>query len=100
MPITFHTTSYADLTFLTDIGKQLITSMGHTPNVPGAVLSSDLPAAITHLRAAIAESVTHPPQAQDPADDHEPRVSLSQRASPLLALLEAAQLDKENVMWD
>ena len=56
MPITFHTKTYADIPYLNDVGKQLITLMGHTPNVPGAILASDLPAAIAHLRAAIAEA--------------------------------------------
>lgn len=100
MPITFHTKSYADIMFLNDIGKHLITFMGHTPNVPGAILASDVPAAITQLRAAIAMAETTQPQTDDRADDDERPVSLSQRALPLLELLEAARTDNENVMWN
>lgn len=100
MPITFHTKSYADITFLTDIGKQLITFMGHTPNVPGAILASDLPAAIAHLRAAITETDTPQPEADEGADEDERPFNLSKRALPLLELLAAARADKENVMWD
>ena len=100
MPITFHTKAYADIPYLNDIGKQLITMMGHTPNVPGAILASDLPTAINNLRAAIAEIEAPQPVAEDGADDDERPVSLSKRALPLLELLEAARGDKENVMWD
>lgn len=100
MPITFHTKSYADIPYLNDVGKQLITLMGHTPNVPGAILASDLPAAIAHLRAAIAETETPQPEADNRADEEEQPIGLSQRVLPLLELLEAARTNKENVMWD
>ena len=101
MPITFHTKSYADLTFLTDVGKQLIELMGHTPHVPGAVLARDLSAALARLRAGLATIETDD-QAVDASqtDEEERPVSLSRRAMPLIALLEAARADNENVMWD
>lgn len=100
MPITFHTKHYADIMFLNDVGKQLITLMGHTPNVPGAILASDVLAAIAQLRAAIAVAETTQPQTDNRADDDERPVSLLQRALPLLELLEAARTENENVMWD
>ena len=101
MPITFHTKSYADITFLTDVGKQLIALMGHTPKVPGAILASDLPAALASLRSGIATAqADHHAEQDAETDEGEPPVSLSHRALPLIALLEAAQGDKENVMWD
>lgn len=100
MPITFHTKSYADIPYLNDVGKQLITLMGHTPTVSGAILASDLPAAITNLRAAIAEIDATQPEVEDHADEDGPPLSLSKRALPLLQLLEAARTAKENVMWD
>lgn len=100
MPLTFHTKSYADIPYLNDVGKQLITLMGHTPNVPGAILASDLPAAIAHLRAAIAATETPQPETDEGADEDERSISLSKRALPLLELLEAASAEKENVMWD
>ena len=101
MPITFHTKSYADLTFLTDVGKQLIVLMGHTPNVPGAILSNDLPAALARLRTGLAatELDAQPDEAPQPDEEERP-IHLSRRALPLIALLEAARVNKENVMWD
>jgi len=101
MPITFHTKSYADITFLTDVGKQLIELMGHTPNVPGAILASDVSAALAHLSAGIAAApVNSQPEENAQPDEAERPVSLSHRALPLIALLDAARAAKENVMWD
>lgn len=100
MPVTFHTRSYADITFLGDIGKQLIEMMGHTATVPGAILANDLPAALAHLRAGIAASALEKPQDSDGDDTQERPVSLAHRALPLIQLLEAALADKQNVMWD
>lgn len=99
MPITFHTKSYADLTFLSDVGKQLIELMGHTANVPGAILADDIPAALARMRSGLAEA---DPDEPEPAhDDDEARpIHLSRHAAPLIALLEAAQAEQENVMWD
>ena len=102
MPITFHTKSYADITFLGDVGKQLIELTGHTPTVPGAILASDLSAALARLRAGVAAiSADNNDVAREArTDDEERPVSLAQRALPLIQLLEAALADKENVMWD
>lgn len=100
MPITFHTQSHADLTFLTDIGKALIEMMGHTPNVPGAILADDIPAALTRLRAALALSDTETDNTSAPNDEEEPPIPLARRALPLVALLESARAAQQNVMWD
>lgn len=101
MPITFHTKSYADITFLTDVGKLLIELMDHTPTIPGAILASDVSAALAHLRAGIAAAQADNQFEEDVKPDEVERpVSLSHRALPLIALLEAARADKENVMWN
>ena len=101
MPITFHTKSYPDITFLADIGKQLIALMGHTPSVPGAIVASDLPAALARLRSGLAEiHLDNQSEDNERTDDAERPVSLAQRALPLIQLIEAAVAEKENVMWD
>ena len=101
MPITFHTKSYADITFLTDVGKQLIELMGHTPNVPGAVLAHDIPAALARLQAGLAAGeLDQQPEEAPETDEEERPIQLSRRAQPLIALLEAANADNQNVMWD
>ena len=101
MPITFHTKSYADLTFLSDVGKQLITLMGHTPNVPGAILAGDLADALARLRAGLGETSADSLSKEGAhTNDAEPPIGLAQRALPLMQLLEAARAGNENVMWD
>ncbi len=101
MPITFHTKSYADLTFLSDVGKELITLMGHTPNVPGAIVADDLANALARLRAGLGDtSADIQPKENARNDDAERSIGLAQRALPLIQLLEAAHADNENVMWD
>lgn len=101
MPVTFHTKSYADLTFLTDVAKTLIELMGHTPNVPGAILANDIQAALARLRTGLAAiELDQPVEEASQMDEEERPIHLSRRAVPLIALLEAAQADHEDVMWD
>ena len=103
MLITFHTKSYADITLFGDIGTQLIELMGHTPTVPGAILAEDLPAALARLRAGVTATSAQAEvldKSDVRADEEERPVSLANRALPLISLLEAAAMDKENVMWD
>jgi len=101
MLITFRTKAYADITMFGEVALTLIRLMGHSGSVPGAILAEDVPAALTRLRAAAAAS----PDALAPGpgqgeDAEEPPVTLSHRALPLIALLEAAARDGCNVMWD
>lgn len=101
MPITFHTPSYADLTFLSDVGKQLIELMGLTPNVPGALLADDIDGALARLRAGLASLEVQQVDADhSTTDDEETPLPLSRRAKPLLELLESARAAQHNVMWD
>lgn len=100
MPISFHTPAHAELTFLTEVGKQLIELMGHTPNVPGAILAEDLPAALARLRAGLAATaINEKADAHHSTEEDEPVITLSRHAQPLIDLLEAARAARENVMW-
>ena len=106
MLVTFRTKAYANITMFGDVAKQLLELMGHSGTVPSAIKGEDVPAALARLEAAIKQR-----GATDAADVREsdrsrgdydaPRkVSLSQRAVPLLELLRAAAADKVDVMWD
>jgi hypothetical protein len=101
MLITFKTPTYADITMFGDVAKALIRMMGHSGAIPGAILAEDVPKALQALRAAVMNNPDTPlnPQHDDDASPSE-SVSLSKRALPLLALLEAAARDGKNVMWD
>lgn len=106
MLVTFRTKAYADITMFGDVAKQLLELMGHSGTVPSAIRAEDVPVALARLEAAIAQRRTVD-AARAPDDDHgrdgydAPRkVTLSQRALPLLELLRAAVARKHDVMWD
>jgi len=97
MLVTFTTQAYADITLFGDVAKALLTMMGHTPAVPGAILAADVPAALERLTAAVEAAKAAPPAEDTDAD--EPAVSIAHRALPILALLAAAARAEVNVMW-
>jgi hypothetical protein len=45
MLVTSTTKTYADITMFGDIALTLLKKMGHSANVPGAILAADIPAA-------------------------------------------------------
>jgi hypothetical protein len=101
MLITFRTKAYADITMFGQVALSLIHLMGHSGTVPGAILAEDLPEALAKLRAGVQANPDAPAPAPADSDDaDEPRVSLAHRALPLIALLEAAEREGSNVMWE
>ena len=97
MIVTFTTKNYADITMFGDVAQTLLKMMGHSTNVPGAILAADVPAALERLKKAINAENTLPP---DPdTDEEEPAVSIAHRAFPLIELLAAAVKADANVTW-
>ena len=109
MLVTFHTKAYANITMFGDVAKQLLELLGHSGTIPSAIKAEDVPAALARLEAALAQrkAADATDAADVPKDDRgrvdydAPRkVTLSQRAVPLLELLRAAVANKAHVMWD
>jgi hypothetical protein len=103
MLITFRTKAYADITLFGQVALTLIRLMGHSGTVPGAILAEDVPEALAQLRAATAatlDALAPGPTGGRGDDADEPPVTLSHRAIPVIALLDAAARDGCNVMWD
>ena len=106
MLVTFRTKAYANITMFGDVAKQLLELMGHSGTVPSAIKAEDVPVALARLEAAIAQRRTA--DASSALDDDHGRdgydaprkVTLSQRAVPLLELLRAAAAKKHDVLWD
>lgn len=101
MLVTFKTKAYANITMFGDVAVRLIRMMGHSGTVPSAIRSDDVPAALEKLKAAIADEKRR--QSADPDvgdDDQEPKISLANRAVPLIELLEAAAKRDADVMWE
>ena len=100
MLVTFTTKAYADITMFGDVAVTLLKMMGHSGTVPGAILAADLPAALSRLTTAIDKTRTKTSADDDDDDDDETRVSLSNRALPLVDLLTAAAQQNCDVMWE
>ena len=85
-----------------DVAVKLLKMMGHSGTVPSAILTQDIPAALARLKAAIAaepEPVPTAPEQDTKGPESEPRVSLRQRAYPLIELLARAEKRGCDVMW-
>ena len=101
MLVTFRTKRYANITMFGDVAKQLLDLMGHSGTVPSAIKAEDVPAALARLEAAIEQHrAVDGAAAENNHDDSPRKVTLSQRAVPLLELLRAAKANKADVMWD
>jgi|SRR5262252_4636292 hypothetical protein len=89
-------------TMFGDVAVELIKMMGHSGTVPSAILARDIPRALERLEAALAAAPAVPPPSseQKEDDDGRPKVSLRQRAYPLIELLQRASKADRDVLWD
>ena len=108
MIITFKSAASADLIYFGDVAQRLMELMGKAPTEKGIVTVEQLPEAIARLKAAIeADRAAHralvqsdePGSETTPDGAARPRVSLTQRALPLLAMLEEALREGKPVVW-
>jgi hypothetical protein len=98
MLVTFETNSYAKITMFGDVARRLIRLMGRNDKVPGVLLSEDVPDALARLRSGLEQ--IEEPASEDDGADQVPPVSLAHRALPVIELLEVAERDRNNVMWN
>jgi uncharacterized protein DUF1840 len=87
------------ITMFGDIAVALLKAMGHSGTVPGALLAKDIPPALERLKAAVAAAPAEENR-RDKQDREESKVSLRQRAYPLIDLLERATQAGADVLWD
>ncbi len=91
-------------TMFGDSAAELLKMMGHSGTVPSAILAIDIPRALERLQAALAAAPDPPPQPTaaraGSGEPEEPRISLRQRAHPLIDLLERAVKAHCDVLWD
>ena len=103
MLIKFKTTaSYPEITMFGEVALKLLEMMGRRGTVPSAIGAEDIPQALESLRKRIAEADAaledQPPHEEEEGEER--RVSLHNRAVPLIELLEAAQKEGVAVMWE
>ncbi|WP_126447374.1 DUF1840 domain-containing protein [Sulfuricystis multivorans] len=108
MIVTFKSQASADVIYFGDVAQRLMELMGKEPAERGIVTVEELPEAIARLKAAIdADREAHRQlvQADEPGSESlpeggtRPRVSLTQRALPLLAMLEESLAAGKPVVW-
>ncbi len=97
MLICFSCDAYANIVMFGDIAKQLLTLMGHSGEVPGAILAKDVPNALAALRKSLHKK--NPSSATQASQEHDVPVSLLHRALPLMDLLDAAEKKSCDVLW-
>lgn len=97
MLVTFTTDAYADITMFGDVALKLISMMGHSESVPGALRPEDVPIALEKLRAAVEAGVPEP--SINAKDEDKLHVSMAHRALPLIKLLSAAAEQDAYVSW-
>ncbi|HXF65118.1 MAG TPA: DUF1840 domain-containing protein [Burkholderiales bacterium] len=84
-----------------DIAVTLLRMMGQSGVLPGALAAEDVPAALERLKRAVAAQEEKPVGArQEEEGTAGPRVSLRQRAFPLIELLERAAKKECGVVWE
>ena len=103
MLIKFKTTaSYPEITMFGEVALKLLALMGRSSKVPSAINAEDIPAALESLRKGVAEADAaledQPPHEEEEGEER--RVSLHNRAVPLVEMLEAAQREDVPVMWE
>ncbi len=81
--------------------EQLLRLMGHSGTIPSAILAEDIPPALDRLKAAVSEGRAAPSEVESDEEERDEgaRVSLSQRAFPLIDLLERAAKQGCDVTW-
>lgn len=99
MLVTFTTKAYADITMFGDVALPLLKMMGHSGTVPSAIMAADVPAALEKLKSALDAKIEQTSPQNTNEDEDEPKVTMHNRALPLLALLAAAAKDECDVMW-
>ena len=99
MLIEFHS-KVGNLMMFGDVADKLLKLMGHSGTVPSAILAKDITDAIDRLRRGLAEMPAEPPASERRDEDgSQRRVSLKQRAHPLIELLTRAAERDCAVLW-
>lgn len=83
-----------------EVAVALLRLAGHSGAVPGAIVGEDVGASAERLKRAIDAKPERGVEPQtDDQGDKEARVSLRQRAYPLIELFESAARQGCDVMW-
>lgn len=108
MIVTFKSQASADVIYFGDVARRLMELMGKEATDQGIITVEQLPEAIARLEAAIAADreahrrlveLDEPGSETQPGGGERSRVSLTQRALPLLAMLKESLAAGKPVVW-
>lgn len=108
MIVVFQSQAAGDVMMFGDVAYSLMEIIGKEAGPKGIVTVEQLPAAIARLKAALAaDKPSHavlaasdtPQFEKSPEGNERPRISLTQRAVPLIELLELSLKKKAAVVW-
>ena len=107
MIVTFKSAASGDVIMFGDVAKRMMELMGKNVTDQGIVTVEQLPDALALLRAAVAADKANRGGNDDEESDSAqhggrnagPNVSLTQRATPLIELLEWSLKKKKPVTW-
>ena len=107
MIVTFQSPASGDVIMFGDVAKRMMELMGKNVTDQGIVTAEQLPDALARLRAAVAADKANRTGNDDEESDNAqhggrnagPNVSLTQRATPLIELLEWSLKKKKPVTW-
>jgi hypothetical protein len=108
MIVTFQSPAAGDVIMFGDVAQRMMKLMGKEPEAKGIVTVEQLPEAIAQLKAAIEADKTERAGKQDEdlpqfemgeGGVKRPYIALTQRAAPLLELLEWSLKKEKPVVW-
>jgi hypothetical protein len=101
MMITFNCDAYENISYFNEVANSLLTLMGHSGTVPGALKAEEVPKALSNLQKGLGkhEKNTTGSFSQNNDDENEPQIDLAKRAIPLINLLQAAIKKESDVLW-
>jgi|OpeIllAssembly_1097287.scaffolds.fasta_scaffold09346_3 hypothetical protein len=106
MLVTFKSGVCADVMMFGEVAKQMMEIMGKEFTPRGVITVEQLPQAVARLKQAVAEDRqlrqgSAPPREDDEEVEEErrERVSITQRALPLIELLECSLREEKPVLW-
>lgn len=106
--VIFKSAACADTIYFGDVAKRMMELMGKEVADQGIVTVEQMPEAIAHLKSAIeADKAAHRQQVlaeelgteADGKGGTRPHVTLTQRALPLLSMLEESLKEQKPVVW-
>jgi hypothetical protein len=95
----FKSRATGDLVMTQPVGERVLGLIGKALTAQGIIEVEQMPAAIAALEAAVAAEAPRGAGQDDDANDKTDRVSLRQRAWPMVEMMKHAMAGKQPITW-